>query len=80
MYKKIAQDYLSAVTIPRVCSEQIKGTDIALTQYLYNEFNTPVLTAKVSCCEYPAIGNIPYVWRDILQPIMKALESALTGE
>ncbi|KAJ8930584.1 hypothetical protein NQ314_016596 [Rhamnusium bicolor] len=79
LYRTIAEKYMSQLKIPQSCSEQIKGTDYVLTDYLYKEYNTPLLTAKISCCEYPDIGNIPYVWRDILAPIMSVLESTLTG-
>lgn len=79
-YKSIAERYMSALSIPQTCSEQVEGTNGDLTDYLYKEYNTPMLTAKVSCCEYPAIANIPYIWRDILAPIMSVLESTLTGE
>ncbi|KAG5866493.1 hypothetical protein JTB14_015933 [Gonioctena quinquepunctata] len=79
VYKTIAESYKSELKIPRSCSESIKGTDTLLTDYLYHEYYTPVLTPKVSCCEYPAIGNIPYIWRDILDPVISVLSSTLTG-
>ncbi|KAJ8917356.1 hypothetical protein NQ315_002378 [Exocentrus adspersus] len=79
IYKSLADKYSSELKIPQICSEQTKGTDNDLTDYLYREYNTPVLTAKVSCCEYPAVGNIPYIWRDILAPVMSVINSALTG-
>lgn len=70
---------MSALKIPQSCSEQTEGTGNTLTDYLFQEYNTPLLTAKVSCCEYPDIGNIPYIWRDILDPIMSVLNNTLTG-
>ncbi|XP_074039541.1 carboxypeptidase D svr [Leptinotarsa decemlineata] len=79
IYKKIADNYKMALKIPRSCSESNKGTDSLLTDYLYHEYYTPVITSKVSCCEYPAIENIPYIWRDVLDPIMTVLSSTLTG-
>lgn len=79
IYKAFAADYVAALKIPRVCSEQIKGTDQIITNYLYHGYQTPMLTAKVSCCEYPAIANVPYIWRDILNPMMKVVSSSLTG-
>lgn len=79
-YKIIADHYLSEIKIPRVCSEQIKGTDQIITNYLYHEYNTPILTAKVSCCEYPDVANLPYIWRDIVNPMMEVFNSSLTGK
>ncbi|VEN63122.1 unnamed protein product [Callosobruchus maculatus] len=79
LYKRIADLYLSALKYPRVCSGPTKGTDELLTEYLYREYNAPMLTAKVSCCEYPAIANIPFIWRDTLEAIMKVISTTLTG-
>ncbi|CAG9814957.1 unnamed protein product [Phaedon cochleariae] len=78
-YKVIAESYNSELKMSQSCSMSNKGTDSILTDYLYHEYNTAVLTAKVSCCEYPAVGNIPYIWRDILAPLMRVLASTLTG-
>lgn len=61
------------------CPGNVVGTDEVLTDYIYHEYNTPMMTAKVSCCEYPAIGNIPYIWRDILEPSMSLLKLVNTG-
>nr|CAH7712255.1 unnamed protein product [Callosobruchus chinensis] len=79
LYKKIAEGYLSALKYPRVCNGPTKGTDELLTEYLYREYNAPMLTAKVSCCEYPAIANIPFIWRDTLDAMMKVISTTLTG-
>lgn len=65
---------------PRInCERTEKGTDEAITETLYKDYNIPVLTAKVSCCVYPSIDNIPYIWRDTLEPIMTVLNFASTG-
>lgn len=61
------------------CNERTRGTNINMTEYLYNAYSTPVITAKVSCCDYPAIENIPFVWRDVLPPIMAVLNMTRTG-
>ncbi|KAJ8985210.1 hypothetical protein NQ317_018239 [Molorchus minor] len=79
LYKNIADKYNSNLKTPLTCSPQIRGTDYLLTDYLYHEYNTPMLTAKVSCCEYPDAGNLPYIWRDILGPTMTVLQTTLTG-
>lgn len=78
MYKTYADMYLSQFT-ESSCPGQVVGTDDILTDYLYHEYNTPLMTAKVSCCEYPAVGNIPYIWREILAPSMKLLSMVNTG-
>lgn len=80
IYKTVANAYMSGLKIPRICSEQMKGTDQIITNYLLHNYQTPILTAKVSCCEYPVIGNVPYIWRDILSPMMKVVTSCLTGK
>lgn len=61
------------------CPGNVVGTDDVLTDYIYNEYNTPVMTAKVTCCEYPSVANIPYIWRDILAPSMSLLQLVNTG-
>lgn len=80
IYEAFAKKYVSSLKVPRVCSEQIKGTDQIITNYLYHEYHTPILTAKVSCCEYPAIANVPYIWRDILSPMLGVVSNSLTGK
>lgn len=79
-YKYIADAYKAGLHAPRSCSSNKLGTDLLLTKYLYTEYGTPVLTAKVTCCEYPAVANIPYIWRDTLDPIMRVLSTTLTGK
>ncbi|KAJ8958532.1 hypothetical protein NQ318_002327 [Aromia moschata] len=79
VYKKIADKYMSALKYHFLVLNKSKVRTTALTDYLYHEYNTPLITAKVSCCEYPDVGSIPYIWRDILAPIMSVLETTLTG-
>lgn len=62
-----------------LCGNDFTGTQDTLTNYLYNEYDTPVFTAKVSCCSYPAIENVPYIWREVMFPLMDVLELATTG-
>lgn len=38
-----------------------------------------MFTATVSCCKYPAVDNLPYIWREILDPIMNLLTITKTG-
>lgn len=80
VYKSFAEKYSRSYKQPHTCVNQVLGTDDVLTDYLYHEYNTPVMTAKISCCEYPAVGNLPYIWRDVLQPAMDVLNLANTGK
>ncbi|KAH1018050.1 hypothetical protein HUJ05_005875 [Dendroctonus ponderosae] len=38
-----------------------------------------MITLKVSCCDYPAVENLPYIWRDMLAPVMALLNATRTG-
>ncbi|KAL3271051.1 hypothetical protein HHI36_021551 [Cryptolaemus montrouzieri] len=79
----IYQKYYNAFTTnyrpPFLCGSDFSGTQNNLTEYLYREYDMPVLTAKVSCCSYPAVENLPYIWREVMLPIMKVLELASIG-
>lgn len=59
---------------------EAKGTNNRLTDYIYHEYNTPMFTAKVSCCEYPVVENVPYIWKEILIPIKNFLNILKTGK
>lgn len=63
------------------CSTEpsLSGTDDILTNYVYHEYYTLLLTAKVSCCDYPAVENLPYIWREVLAPLMAVLNKTTTG-
>lgn len=80
VFKSFAEKYLRSYKQPHTCANQVMGTDDVLTDYLYHEYDTPVMTAKVSCCEYPAVDNLPYIWRDVLQPAMNLLNLVNTGK
>lgn len=80
VYRMFAEKYLKSYKQMNVCSNQVLGTDDVLTDYLYHEYDTPVLTMKVSCCQYPAVDNLPYIWRDVLQPTMNLLNLVNTGK
>ncbi|CAH1132734.1 unnamed protein product [Ceutorhynchus assimilis] len=78
-YEKLANTYLKNLNILQNCPERTTGTDGIVTDFLYKEYYTPMLTLKVSCCEYPAVENLPYIWRDILDPVMSILNATRTG-
>lgn len=83
IYATYAQHYLQSFAksiTPCQFNGKMTGTGQVITDYLYHEYNTPVLTAKISCCEYPAIDSVPYIWRDVLNPFMTVLGYSLTGE
>jgi len=78
-YELLAQTYNAAFKIPQICPERTSGTDAITTDFLFKEYYTPMLTLKVSCCDYPAVENLPYIWRDILAPLMSILNATRTG-
>ncbi|XP_060532890.1 carboxypeptidase D [Cylas formicarius] len=80
-YRHLADVYRSKVRVPLSCGQSRKGAsaDAILTDFLFHEYATPMITVKVSCCEYPAVENIPYVWRDVLDPLMAVLNATGTG-
>lgn len=79
-YEKLADTYKANLKIPQNCPEKVSGTDNIVTDFLFKEYYTPMLTLKVSCCEYPAVENLPYIWRDIVDPIMSVLNATRTGK
>lgn len=50
-----------------------------LLDYIFKEYNTPMFTQKLSCCKYPDVSVLPYIWRDHLKSIMTFLGLARTG-
>ncbi|KAK9874298.1 hypothetical protein WA026_002650 [Henosepilachna vigintioctopunctata] len=79
LYKNYYTIYTSNYKPPLICASDRTGTQNMLTDYLYRELDTPILTAKVSCCSYPAVENLPYIWREILAPVMEVLKLASLG-
>ncbi|XP_030748149.1 carboxypeptidase D [Sitophilus oryzae] len=79
IYKRLADLYEEHLKVPQLCLQSTNGTNDLLTDFLYKEYNTPMITAKVTCCDYPAVDNIPYIWRDVLEPLMAVLNATRTG-
>ncbi|CAH0595249.1 unnamed protein product [Chrysodeixis includens] len=50
-----------------------------LIDVLCERYNTPVISAGLSCCKMPVETEIAYVWRNNLRGIMKFVELANTG-
>ncbi|XP_044763905.1 carboxypeptidase D [Coccinella septempunctata] len=78
-YKKFYDAYTYQYKPSILCGNDFTGTQETLTDYLYHEYDTPILTAKVSCCAYPAVENLPYIWREVIFPVMDILELASSG-
>lgn len=51
-----------------------------LIDVLYERFNTPVLSAGLSCCKMPVDSEIGFVWRNNLKGINDFVKLANTGE
>ncbi|KAK4878716.1 hypothetical protein RN001_011222 [Aquatica leii] len=79
IYKDFVDNYFKHLKVKHVCGSNVLGTDDVLTDYIYHEYNVPMFTPKISCCEYPAVENLPYIWREVLDPIMNFLAITKTG-
>lgn len=60
------------------CEHPTKYTN-NLSNYLYHEYEIPMLTLKSDCCKYPVKESLQYVWRNSLEPIMKFLSFVRVG-
>lgn len=80
IYRAFAETYSKEATGLGDCPDHVLGTDNVLTDYIYHEYNTPMITTKISCCEYPVAKHLPLIWRNILKPTMELLNSVLTGK
>lgn len=78
-YERLAKSYTDALRVPPACPQMLSGTDSVITDFLFKEYYTPMMTLKVSCCNYPAVENLPYIWRDMLTPVMTVLNATRTG-
>ncbi|XP_025831012.1 carboxypeptidase D [Agrilus planipennis] len=79
LFKKFAEKFVNALKSKKDCNRVVTGTDAVLTDFIYNEYDVPVFTANVDCCEYPAVENIPYIWRRTVDPVMAFLANIRTG-
>lgn len=80
IFKKYSETFLKSFKTHSDCRRNVKGTNQSLTDWIYENYAVPVITGKVSCCEYPAVNDIPYIWRETLSSFMTVLTSTLTGE
>ncbi|XP_050552630.1 carboxypeptidase D isoform X1 [Spodoptera frugiperda] len=80
LFEKFAKTYQdSRVTEDRY---QCKGSGVKhedLIDVLCERYNTPVISAGLSCCKMPVDKDIAWVWRSNLRGIMKFAELANTG-
>ncbi|KAF2900813.1 hypothetical protein ILUMI_05352 [Ignelater luminosus] len=79
IWKTLGETYTKSLKVTHSCPNSVVGTDDILTDYIYHEYNTPMFTTKITCCEYPAVENIPYIWRETLIPSMNFLSIVKTG-
>ncbi|KAJ8712882.1 hypothetical protein PYW08_008186 [Mythimna loreyi] len=80
LYEKFAQRYQDSRTGNDKYECQgigVKHGD--LIDLLCERFNTPVISAGLSCCKMPVQSEIAWVWRNNLRGIMKFIEQANTG-
>lgn len=62
------------------CSGKRKSMHGDLIDVLYERYNTPVISAGLSCCNMPVESEIAWVWRNNLRSIMNFVKLANTGE
>lgn len=79
IYEKFTESIKRDIKNPEVCQSEDLRSESMLVDYIYNEYNTPMLTTKLSCCKYPEVSNLPYIWRDYLKPMMNFLSLVNTG-
>ncbi|XP_044260416.1 carboxypeptidase D isoform X2 [Tribolium madens] len=79
LFQTYAEKYLKSFKNRPECHRNVKGTDETITDVIYREFGVPVITGKVTCCEYPSVVDIPYIWREALTPLMTVLTFTTTG-
>ncbi|XP_063896391.1 carboxypeptidase D [Helicoverpa armigera] len=80
LYEKFAQVYQDSRN-PND-KYQCKGNGVKhgdLIDVLCERYNTPVISAGLSCCKMPVESEIAWVWRNNLRGIMKFIERANTG-
>ncbi|PZC71284.1 hypothetical protein B5X24_HaOG213686 [Helicoverpa armigera] len=80
LYEKFAQVYQDSRN-PND-KYQCKGNGVKhgdLIDVLCERYNTPVISAGLSCCKMPVESEIAWVWRNNLRGIMKFIELANTG-
>lgn len=79
IYEMFAETYRGEMRVKETCSENILATDDLITDFIYHEYDTPMYTAKVSCCEYPAVENLPFIWRESLEALKALIGIVKTG-
>lgn len=82
--KNIYEQYAVEYQESRTSNDEYKCNDRSnirgdLIDVLYERFNTPVISAGLSCCKMPLESGIAWVWRHNLRGIMNFVELANTG-
>lgn len=80
IYEAFAKIYKEKMRIKETCPEIITATDDTITDFIYHEYDIPMYTAAVSCCEYPAVENLPFIWREALDAVKSLLGIVKTGK
>lgn len=77
-YQKFAEVMKNDMKYSGMCPQEFKKQKL-LIDYMYNEYNTPMLTHMLGCCQYPDVSSLPYIWRDHLKSLMDFLSLTRTG-
>lgn len=81
LFEKFAQTYQdSRNTNDKYQCKEIGAKHGDLIDVLCERYNTPVISAGLSCCKMPVESEIASVWRNNLKGIMKFAELANTGK
>jgi len=51
----------------------------SMQDYVWNKFNIPMISAHISCCNFPRSRNLLELYKENLPPILKFLELAYQG-
>ena len=55
---------------------QYSGT---LLDYAYGSYDTSIIAAHISCCDFPSEKELPEIWKQNLNPIMAFLKASTQG-
>ena len=65
-----------------IVGSSVEGTDFqgSLQDYLWEKYNVPMVSAHISCCNYPKSPRMVVdAWRNNLTPLIKFMELAYQG-
>lgn len=79
IYESFVTAYQKSLKLTETCPSLQQDTDQILTDHIYEEYGVPMFTARINCCRYPPVNNLPYIWRETLEPSMNFLNQLRTG-